>query len=76
MRNNILCEFTFHLHDFYYFRNLISYENVFKKKIGILEYNFVLQMKSHLQSYPCPLHIHLINFIIIARKELAWKSSL
>merc|ERR1711874_422131 len=28
------------------------------KMIGILGYNFVLQMKSHLQSYPCPLQIN------------------
>ena len=28
------------------------------RKIGIFEYNFVLLMKSHLQSYPCPLQIN------------------
>merc|ERR1712037_493279 len=27
-------------------------------KIGIFELYFVLQMKSHLQSYPCPLQIN------------------
>merc|ERR1712187_915731 len=29
-----------------------------KLKIGIFELYFVLQMKSHLQSYPCPLQIN------------------
>ena len=44
------------IHSFYYF--IIFQTNTVYLKIGRMKLYFVLLMKSHLQSYPCPLQIN------------------
>ena len=51
----------FYLQHLFYFLLFVAHScfNGFKESVGrILELYFVLLMKSHLQSYPCPLQIN------------------